>query len=81
MTKVRTFIVEGSGEFPFDMLRYDACWPSGQADVVAIADLDDTRRVRLCFADGIGGEKPCARRWASFNWRILEVDGLQKEGG
>lgn len=82
-TKVKTFVVEGSGEFPTDMLRYDACWPSGQEDVIAIearftqSTIPKRRRVRLCYVDGLGGVKPTAARWDSFNWRVVE-DGLQK---
>lgn len=27
-----TFDVRGTGAFPVDMLRYDACWPASEAD-------------------------------------------------
>lgn len=30
--KLRTFKVTGAGQFPIDMLRYDACWPATEAD-------------------------------------------------
>ena len=33
------YIVTGRGEFPWDMLRYDRCWPMSSSDV---AKLDAT---------------------------------------
>lgn len=36
MTKLYEFTVEGSGLFPFDMLRYDQCWPKSQNGSAAI---------------------------------------------
>jgi hypothetical protein len=61
------FTVEGSGEFPFDMLRYDSCWPkseghdSGQLSHHA----HGKRRVVLvtCYEGA-----PTPGRWESFNW-------------
>ena len=31
-----TFAVEGAGEFPFEMLRHDRCWPASAADAVLV---------------------------------------------
>ena len=33
-----TFAVRGSGIFPFDMLRYDRCWPNTSDDATTMAD-------------------------------------------
>jgi len=33
---IHTFRVEGTGDFPLDMLRYDQCWPRSQDDVYAM---------------------------------------------
>jgi hypothetical protein len=33
---IKKFEVEGSGEFPIDMLRYDQCWPTDTADALKI---------------------------------------------
>ncbi len=30
--KIRTYLVEGSGPFPIDMLRYDMSWPFDSSD-------------------------------------------------
>lgn len=75
---ITTFVVEGAGEFPFDMLRFDACWPDGSNDAAGIANssLDDNsrrgrRRVRLNSA-----ATPTPARWDSFNWRVVETDGV-----
>ncbi len=32
------FTVEGSGMFPYDMLRYDQCWPSSEQDSPRLID-------------------------------------------
>jgi hypothetical protein len=33
-----TATVEGAGEFPIDMLRYDACWPASERDSAILLD-------------------------------------------
>ena len=33
-------VVEGTGEFPFDMLRYDACFPTTSEDAAAMELID-----------------------------------------
>jgi len=70
-----TFTVEGSGEFPFDMLRYDSCWPlSERFDSPALSHYGSDgaqhgrRRVVLVTAhDG----SPTPARWRSFNWEYV----------
>ena len=32
-----SFTVQGSGEFPIDMLRHDSCWPAQPADSALVA--------------------------------------------
>lgn len=74
-TKVERFVVEGSGEFPFDMLRYDSCWPATAEDAAKLQSFyRDKRRVEL-RSDGY--MTPTPERWASFNWRVVseETDG------
>lgn len=66
---LRTFVVEGVGQFPFDMLRYDGCWPYSQQDSVKLEHHDRERRQVTLQTDQdtiITGQ-----RWASFNWRVL----------
>ncbi len=69
-------VVEGSGPFPIDMLRYDACIPATELDAGTIArtfERDDVHaRValrRLAAGDG----PPTVGRWESFGWRIVEI--------
>jgi len=74
------FTVEGSGDFPFDMLRYDHCWPEGEAESYKISLTyancnsreDDTypglRRVTL---QSDSPHAPTEGRWRSFTWRVL----------
>ena len=63
-----TFAVRGRGVFPFDMLRYDRCWPNSSEDATAMADpscsFPGMRQVVLrSESDG-----PTPVRWRSFNW-------------
>jgi hypothetical protein len=68
MIQTSAFKVRGSGEFPYDMLRYDQCYPmttddavrlgyGGRRDVVLISNTDRMRRVG-----------PTIKRWESFGW-------------
>lgn len=68
-TNLHSFTVEGTGRFPFDMLRYDSCWPASQIDVTRMTDADysGTRRVNLH-----SHKAPSPERWDSFRWTILE---------
>lgn len=71
------FTVEGNGEFPIDMLRYDHAWPEHEHP--------DSYNVAMRYDDG--GEKylklrrvslltdspnaPTEGRWQSFTWRVV----------
>jgi hypothetical protein len=71
MGKRRTFVVEGEGIFPLDMLRYDKCWPATADDVAEIAAAcsfhgDGLRRISL-----VSDDYPTLARWESFNWTVL----------
>lgn len=69
-----TFTVTGSGRFPLDMLRYDACYPVTSSDVQRIEDTSDVRAgnvegIRLAHV----GERtwlPTDGRWRSFLWSV-----------
>lgn len=75
-TRMVTFVVEGSGTFPFDMLRYDACYPDSEAYDSPNLDWSGQpglRRVRLChrvLKDENLWNYP-SPRWPSFGWRVL----------
>lgn len=65
--KFVSFIVEGSGEFPYDMLRYDLCWPDSETQTHYLtASRMGVRQVKLT-----GLREPTEGRWASFRWRVL----------
>lgn len=57
--------VKGGGAFPFDMLRYDAGWPTSQKDTSKLLG-HDRRTVEIS-----GIHTPTRDRWASFGWTIM----------
>ena len=63
------FTVIGSGSFPFDMLRYDECWPLMPEDASALSR-EDRRKVELLTNKRFG---PTTARWASFGWHVILV--------
>lgn len=71
------YTVVGNGQFPADMLRYDAAYPYDQTNV-GIAPHRysetgwDTRKVNLRSL-----HEPTVDRWLSFGWR---VENIQKRG-
>lgn len=68
------FTVEGRHDFPFDMLRYDQCWPKREAEDSSRlgywrptkSTAGSTRQVTL-----IGLSAPTLGRWDSFGWKVL----------
>lgn len=72
------FKVVGYGQFPVDMLRYDACWPKDEGnDSFNIGASWDrfskatTREITL-----IGVKQPTEARWKSFGWKVK--DGFRR---
>ena len=75
-----TIIVQGSGQFPWDMLRYDSAWPADQESSAAFEQIarnrghvpDDMKplEIKLRCAG-----KPTPARWSSFLWACREVTG------
>ncbi len=65
------FTVEGASEFPYDMLRYDCCYPTRSEDATKLDSVyRDTRKVILTRT----AEKhwtPTADRWQSFSWAVV----------
>lgn len=66
-----TFIVEGSGPFPFDMLRYDSCWPYTSRDAAAIEAHGRRRIVLQTFGYESTAPRPATARWLSFTWECV----------
>lgn len=77
-------VVRPSGTFPIDMLRYERCWPSEEAESFKIErvnrrediygpPMDGDRRIEV--AKTSGDKTACWEegRWRSFNCEILET--------
>jgi hypothetical protein len=74
------FTVEGSGVFPFDMLRYDGCYPKDSLSASNLStplefseagikrDLKKTRRVVLLCR-----HRPTIARWEPYRWAVSDV--------
>lgn len=65
--KYHFITVKGSGQFPFDMLRYDACIPAKETDSYKLAE-DGKRFVVL---KTLHYNAPTIDRWRSFGWRAI----------
>jgi hypothetical protein len=63
--KLYRFDTYGRGAFPFDMLRYDSCYPAGviSSGNLVVEDQDEMRTVSLYST-----RKPTVARWNSFGW-------------
>jgi len=84
-----TFAVKGRGQFPFDMLRYDVCFPSTSEDVSYldkqyeyhnVSDLPGGSRhevERTVHLTMLSQNKngPTVDRWKSFGWAVID-DGM-----
>lgn len=57
--------VEGAGEFPVDMLRYDAAFPHKEEDSYLIMERGK-RKVSL-----LTQITPTQARWESFGWKVI----------
>ena len=72
------YTVQGTGEFPFDMLRYDASFPRDTEDAVAIGLTRDSegfckpRTVRLVHYSPDRKWIPTEGRWRSFTWKTSD---------
>lgn len=74
---LRHFTVEGCGEFPLDMLRYDTCWPSCSRDVDAMTHHrpGEHRQVRLStYTPRKRDLFTTPERWRSFGWPVVAED-------
>jgi len=74
------FAVEGRGEFPFDMLRYDGCFPADTASAGQLPEAEFhtvdgkvKRHRRTIYLMHVGSTpfwEPTYDRWASFGWSV-----------
>lgn len=79
----RTFVVEGTGEFPLDMLRYDSARPLTAedkrvvdalyegGDATPLWDGDKLRRNRVTLVTELPNA-PTHGRWQSYTWKVVE---------
>lgn len=70
VTKVWHYEVTGRGQFPFDMLRYDRCWPTHESEAGKLADHYGTVRGTFQIT---GYSEPTVGRWQSFGWTVINV--------
>ncbi len=79
MIHATRFTVEGSGRFPIDMLRYDSCFPETEFEGSGRIGDDttiDRREVKLMtYHEHKARNGLTPARWASFGWKIIEVNG------
>ena len=59
------YTVRGSGDFPFDMLRYDCAYPSRSESIDGLKPSPETRTVELSSY-----KRPTDERWSSFGWPV-----------
>lgn len=67
--------VTGTGDFPVDMLRYDACYPRTTEDALKILGgytfaFGERRTVELVRVSDSRSNGFTPGRWASFGWRV-----------
>lgn len=76
--RMTTIKVRGSGDFPYDMLRYDNCVPMSSEDAVKIGPHGPPGlyTVQLQRFSSDAG-KATADRWKSFGWEVYEDTGVE----
>jgi hypothetical protein len=62
--------VTGSGDFPWDMLRYDRVWPLTPPTPHMMDSKDIWHKVRTIKLQGQGCTPD---RWASFGWHVVDA--------
>jgi hypothetical protein len=63
-------IVSGAGQFPYDMLRYDTCFPVDE-NAITPRDSEPRRDVLLCSRQFRREWRPTEPRWRSFGWEVV----------
>jgi hypothetical protein len=76
---IQEFEVEGSGNFPLDMLRYDSCYPVREGRDTAnlcarefSRDRLPPRTIRLRRFVFNSQQMPTTGRWESFGWKVVK---------
>jgi hypothetical protein len=69
-----TFEVEGTGAFPIDMLRYDACYPATEGDshiITATMHRGGVTANTVTLKTADPKRPPTVERWRSFGWTLV----------
>jgi len=68
MDYVRSIEVQGSGEFPVEMLKHGKSWPARPEDAESLLKSgDESRVVRLSSLN-----HPDVSKWESFGWSVIK---------
>jgi hypothetical protein len=68
------FTVTGKGNFPFDMLRTDECWPADAVTASMLATAGTDRHQRMMKFRTSRSINVHPKRWDSFNWTVVAID-------
>lgn len=68
--KLYVFTVKGRNNFPYDMLRYDRCYPKSESESVLLSDMIDRDRTITLMSSV---KPPTNDRWKSFGWQVIEM--------
>jgi hypothetical protein len=74
--KTRTvyFLVIGSGEFPYDMLRHDGCYPATESGSNNLRPgRNGLRHLYLMTTNRPRDWLPTYDRWKSRGWRVADI--------
>jgi hypothetical protein len=76
----QTFTVVGGGDFPFDMLRKDQCFPTDSVSAENMSEAGQVRHwarrrvVHLARWVDHALQIPTRERWRSFGWDLVTYD-------
>lgn len=77
MTKLikEIWTVQGTGNFPIDMLRYDSCFPASETEshkITASFQEHGPHKIRLArYRQSDMRAEPHYERWKSFCWEVV----------
>ena len=74
-------MVEGSVyTFPFDMLRYDRCYPQSETEARSLREGRATDSSKRKISMRTIGDRLTPKRWQSFGWEIISMFPLNTAG-
>jgi hypothetical protein len=76
-TYTHTFEVTGVGEFAYDMLRYDMCFPDRETDT-SLMTMKHSRTLSVTQVWNTKNPVISPLRWASFGWNV-DVNNIRTE--